>query len=329
MEISIRQADDWNEYRDAWNSLMSHHYWFKQKPLYDFNQEEELEEMKESFSDENFVYFVAQGKENDEILGLVGIDLSHTDAVINRWEPAVQELDNKGAIGNELLEHAFQYSKEKGKLAIRTRLKYPTDTTYAKWHHTLFERNGFFEPQPPMVGQMMKLGNFPIDVPKIDGVTIETSENYSDYDIAELTVRCFTSTPEDLEIHGSDPSVTEYNVSLRVTKFIRSNVSFPSPTECWQIAKVEGEPVALVGSQIRESNIHPSIGVLGPVGVVGEHRRKGIAKMLIRSVLKTLKGLGCEYSSVGTFVTNSPAITLYTSMGYKDSSRLILLRRIL
>ncbi len=59
------------------------------------------------------------------------------------------------------------------------------------------------------------------------------------------------------------------------------------------------------------------IGVFEPVGCHTVHRRRGLARAIMREGLKRLAGLGAESAFVGTVTTNPASAGLYASAGFE------------
>jgi GNAT superfamily N-acetyltransferase len=158
-------------------------------------------------------------------------------------------------------------------------------------------------------------------------VTIETGENFTYEDLASITVKSFTSSPEERQIHGFDKTVTEYIQATSLMQRIAEGFYGFSPEKLRKVAIVDGVPAGFLGAFVVESKFKPITGVLGPMAVLPNFRRRGIASYLISRVLNTLKALGCEYVAVGTPAKNMGAIELYEKAGFSLACRLITLEK--
>lgn len=58
------------------------------------------------------------------------------------------------------------------------------------------------------------------------------------------------------------------------------------------------------------------------IAVLKEHRRKGVATMLLKTALEEFTKKGCEVSFLEVRVSNEPAINLYKKMGYEIVDRI-------
>jgi ribosomal protein S18 acetylase RimI-like enzyme len=172
----------------------------------------------------------------------------------------------------------------------------------------------------------MTLQSSPFVLPSVADVSVSRCDDLSDDDIAKLVVACFTGTDEDWRIHQGNLSVTDYPTAFHTIKQLRSKRFVHSPNQL-QTALADSQPVTVVGSMVSPSHSCPQVGVLGHVGTIPRCRRRGIASLLVLSVLNALMKVGCKFSAVGTPEHNTPATRMYESLGFKDHERLIRLRR--
>ncbi len=64
----------------------------------------------------------------------------------------------------------------------------------------------------------------------------------------------------------------------------------------------------------------PSECHIGNVAVAEEHRRKGIASLLLKSMLKKAWERGIGLATLEVRMSNNPAISLYTRHGFKETA---------
>lgn len=62
--------------------------------------------------------------------------------------------------------------------------------------------------------------------------------------------------------------------------------------------------------------LNPAVAIVGPVGVAAEHRRNGIGRRLVESLIEHLKTRGCMAAYLGVSRDN-PAGRLYEAIGFK------------
>ena len=112
--------------------------------------------------------------------------------------------------------------------------------------------------------------------------------------IAEIEKLCF-----------SDPW-SETSISVELT----SRLSY------WLVAVQEGVLLGYIGSQsvLGESDMMN-------VAVHPNHRRQGIAEMLILQLMRDLKERGNQNLSLEVRASNAPAITLYEKLGFEVAGR--------
>ncbi len=67
----------------------------------------------------------------------------------------------------------------------------------------------------------------------------------------------------------------------------------------------------------KDNRVSSGEGWIAEIGVVREHRRKGIGKTLLLKNLRWLKSIGCTKSTVNTNPDNTSALKLYESVGFK------------
>ncbi|MFW9769495.1 MAG: GNAT family N-acetyltransferase [Candidatus Thorarchaeota archaeon] len=326
--IEVDFASDWNLYSEAWNSSMQQYYWYRETPVFDFNKNEELDEMRSDFEKHDNLFLVARYSNYDKIIGILGLRYSDPMARIRRWEPAVVISSNTDEIRKALLRRAMEHLASIGVKRIGYLLKHPVNSPDTiEDLSSCFMDLGFEKTRPDSVDLIMPLDDlFQSNEPPID-VTIETGENFTYEDLASITVKSFTSTPEEREIHGFDKTVTEYIQATSLMQRIAEGFYGPSPDEFRKVAVVDGVPAGFLGAFAIESKYKPLTGVLGPMAVLPSYRRRGIASYLISESLISLRNHGCEYAAVGTPAKNLGAIRLYQKVGFQLACRLITLEK--
>jgi len=328
MTFRIEAARDWGEYRDAWTECMHEQYWFwKPKPL-DFNREEELEELETDFGKQDHLFLLARHEGHTNVLGILGLKVVGETGVIRRWEPSVIASQKETGLGRALLGQGLTELSNRSVANVYTVIKYPKAAPGTlKWHSDLFDKSGFRTVEPMGAVMLQDLDARQIRYTAPEGVAIQTGEEFADRDLARLTVKAFTSTAEDRAIHGYDEIVTQPEPALKSITSLRAARLGRSPNDLWKVAIVSDEPAGVVGAFILERQHQPKTGVLGPVGVLPELRRQGIATALVLAQLKSLKDYGCSYALVGTPAANIGAIAMYKGTGFADDYRQVTLGR--
>lgn len=72
---------------------------------------------------------------------------------------------------------------------------------------------------------------------------------------------------------------------------------------------------------------HSLVGILRPVGVLPQFRRRGIAMQLLLLQLRDLLDMGCDLSYLGNPYNNKKAILTYEKVGFSIIDRQIVLRK--
>ena len=84
----------------------------------------------------------------------------------------------------------------------------------------------------------------------------------------------------------------------------------------WLVAEEDGVVVGYVGSQ----TVFPETDMMN-VAVLPERRREGVAEVLIDSLITELKRMGSSCLTLEVRVSNLPAVSLYTKMGFHQVGR--------
>ncbi|MFW9805885.1 MAG: GNAT family N-acetyltransferase, partial [Candidatus Thorarchaeota archaeon] len=304
-QFVVEPADAWDLYSNAWHSAMNHYYWYKDDPVFDFNKHEEIDEMFSDFDEPENLFLVARMQNQDEIVGVLGLRYRDLVARIRRWEPAVIPHFQETGIFTALLQHALSDLSSIGVKRISCLLKYPEDTPdIAENHLHLYDSFDFVRDRPDSIDMTLSLNEFQMNAEHPESVHIETGEDYTFEDLASITVKSFTSTAEEREIHGFDKTVTEHIQATALLQRMAEGFYGDSPDEFRKIAVADGVPAGFLGGFVSKSKYQPSTGILGPMAVLPAFRRRGIALYLVDELLKSMKEYGCEYAAVGTPAAN-------------------------
>lgn len=307
---------------------MKNYYWFKESPIFDWNKDEELKEMESDFGKPGRIFLEAH--KDEEIVGLFGFRYRGKEASLRRWEPAVLQTFKHNEVERTLLHHGLDLLSERGVERAKVIVKYPHGNQKVAIHLLdLYEKTGFARYQPDSVDLVANLSKVPSYSPKGSDISLDTNQGTIPENIGEYCVRAYASTPEDREIHGFDNSVTDYDTAVEVFRSILGGSLGPSPSEFWKVALFDDKPAGFIGGFIKESDFGPKIGVLGPIGVFPEYRRLGIGLYLLSEIFESMRNHGCHYTAVGTPAANKNAIAMYQKAGYKLSSYLMYLEKVL
>lgn len=324
--IEIEFSGDLDEYLHIWKKGIEDLYWTREKRIIDFDLGEEQSEIAVDFEKDGRSFLIAHDSDLRRPCGVIGIKYGEGNAVIRRWEPAVVPEYRKTGVSELLLDKALDYLRKANVTHVEHRMKHPIENPHlVQLLISLYQSRGFQKRGPDNVGLLIHLKSAPLDNKLDPQFPLQPGHKYTDEEWADFVLKAFTSTPQDRELHGLDPSVSERDVILSMKRRLKTGSPRPSPPELWNVATIDENPVGFVGGFILERKNRPAVGVLGPIGAFPEFRRMGIARQLVVNQLATFKELGCEYSYVGTGQDNSNAIALYTSVGYDLIDRQILL----
>lgn len=324
MKIVVEKAESAEEYSRIWTEAMNDVHWFKEHRLFDYTPDEMTEDLLREFNKPGRVHFLAKPEGSEESIGILGIKVHGKTGALRRWEPAIPFKYRGSGAGEALVMEGLKWLRKKGALKASCMLKYPYQShETALWHINLYKTCGFRQRGPVGVQLLADLSqaetlSLPVKNFVITSGDVFTLENFADF-----TLRAFASTPEDKAIHGWDHTVSNREESLRTLQSIKEGKLGSSPPECWKVALVEGKPAGFIGSFMPKSKYRPPFGVIGPLGVFPEFRRRGIAYSLTMKIHEVLKKHGCRYSYVGTPKTNKGAIRLYQKAGYQPVFELI------
>ena len=326
--MKIVESEDWSTYKTAWKECMKDYYWYKNSPVFDWNKHEELEGMESDFRKPGQVFLEAH--QADKIVGVFCFRHRGKQANMMRWEPTVLKPSEDTEIQKALLSYALDYLANRGVERTTVTIKHPAENpNVAKHLLELYEHSGFKRYQPVSVDLVTNLDDIPSPPSMPDNISIDPHMGTIPENIGKWCVRAYGSTSEDLEIHGFDKSVTDYDTAVASFGSIMRGRLGQSPEDFWKVALVDGESAGFIGGMIKESKHKPITGILGPLGVFPEYRRLGLGVFLISELFKSMKSHGCEYTAVGTPLLNTNAIRMYEKAGYKMNCHLSFLEKTL
>lgn len=326
--MKIVESTDWPVYKSTWNECMKDYYWYKNNPVFDWNKDDELEDMRSDFGKSGKVFLEAH--KDGKIVGVFSFRYRGKQASMMRWEPTVLKPSEDNEFQKALLNYALDYLSGKGVERVRVTIKHPAgNPDVAKHLLELYKQSGFENYQPVSVDLVTNLDDIPSPPSMQDNVSIDPHQGTMPENIGEYCVRAYGSTSEDLEIHGFDKSVSDYDTAVSAMGSIMGGRLGHSPDDFWKVALVDGEPAGFIGGFIKESKHKPVTGILGPLGVFPEFRRLGLGVFLVSELFKSMKSHGCEYTAVGTPLANTNAIRMYEKAGYRMNCSLIFLEKTL
>ena len=318
VKYSIEECEDPVEYGDAWNELMNEYYWYKESPVFDWNKDEEIAAIRRGMGQEGHLFLIARDKKSNRILGLMGARFAGERAQLRRWEPTVATDHADSSMGTDLLQEMAKQLKFQGVKNLRVLLKQPRSNPETSTHlKTLYESQKFKPSGKPSVDLVLKLQQIVRPVEPSIHYEVRTGAELTPEQIASYVIKAYASSPEDLALFEPNSMTTDYDRALEFTNMVIRGDYGPAPNEFRRALFVNGEPAAIIGAFVLESEFKPLTGVLGPVGVFPEFRRNGIGRFLVQQVVEALRRFGCEYVAVGTEAANKKAIGLYEKVGFR------------
>ena len=67
---------------------MKDSYWYSKQHFFDYNRDEEIEDIREEFHNQDNVFLIAS---DDVSMGVIRLKIRGKRCIIRRWEPAVPE----------------------------------------------------------------------------------------------------------------------------------------------------------------------------------------------------------------------------------------------
>jgi ribosomal protein S18 acetylase RimI-like enzyme len=326
IRLGAARPCSWEEYREAWLRCMGHLHWFGSHRLFGYDPREELESMEGAFRGDG-LFLIASSGDGCRAAGVLGIAPDGCVGRIRPWEPGVPLELAEAGVGELLLEAGSELAQNSGLEVLSLRFRYLVDLLgSAAWLEGIYRGAGFSQVGP--LGLMMvadlkyELGG--LDLP---GMEVTGREGLGVEDLVDLTLRAFTEDPGDRGYFSWDPVVTTREGAEDFFEPLVRGEKGASTPELSRVAWVGGEPAGLVGSYVPELGRGPLHGVVGPVGVIPEHRRRGIGRALLLDLLGILRSRGCSHAYLNTHVDNGSAVALYRGVGFEPAYHFLILER--
>lgn len=314
--FEVRPAPSWSSYEASWEECMRHVPWRNSGVIFWYDWDVEKEGIQEAFKGGNLL-LEARSVETGEPWGVLGVTLDGKEGKLRPWEPGVRPDRRETQVGEKLITEAVEMARSRGIENLKVTLRYPCNTPgLASWQDTLY-RDHEFEQWGPTGLQMIAdlTGEVAVDEPTVKGVDITGRESLRVEDLVHLTLEAFTSEPSDREYFSWDPLTTTEDGARDFYEGLIEGEKGVSPPEFFRVAWVCGEPVGFAGSFILCPEERR--GIIGPVGVLPEYRRRGIGEAVVLGVMDVLRRDGCVYAYLGTNVDNLKAIALYEKLGFE------------
>lgn len=313
--FEIREEASLEGYLASWECCMGSAPWFNSDSLFWYDREEELEELRSSFGSEN-VFLVADRAGGSEPLGVLAAVMRKDSGHVLPWHPGVIPDRRCEGVGEALITEVSKCVKARGAEKVTFTLKYSCDSPESgAWLDNLYRGCGFVQTRPKGLQMLADLTRIePLGSSVNSELEITGRENLDIDDLVAYTLRAFASDPEDRADFGWDPLTTTWEGARKFFDRTISGEKWRSPPQFFRVAWLGGEPVGFAGSLSMRSD--DTRGIVGPVGVFPEHRRRGIGTAVVLSSLDILREHGFKYAYLGTSVDNKRAIGLYEKIGF-------------
>lgn len=146
------------------------------------------------------------------------------------------------------------------------------------------------------------------EVPQLpEGYRLISANKAQAQDLAELWAEVFGP---DLQLYNG---LSRLRARLEELQQLMSQGEVPSKVS---LALHVDEAVGFSLGQFAPK-VNPKEGWVAQLGVVKEHRRKGVGKALLLSSLLWLQGQGCSTVRINAMADNQPALELYKELGFR------------
>jgi ribosomal protein S18 acetylase RimI-like enzyme len=324
MKFSISHADSWNEFKETWLECMRPQEWYYDPTPVDYNGISEEEELRNDFENEDHVYLIAKDESGNGV-GVLEFMCYPNFARNGIMMPGVQDQFKALNIGDSLLRFQEFYLQNRGINIVVSSVKYKSRED-VNWYFDTLSRTGFKMSEPEGFQMYTNLNSIDITPEKSDYV-IKTREEYSDADFVDFAMRAYASTPEDLEVHGWDLSVTDSVHILAIHNRTRGGGFGRSPPHWWRVISKNKNPMGYILAFEINPTDSPRVGTIGNLGVFPEYRREGLAITLIHSLFLEFIKEGIEIARVGTPTINTRAISAYRKAGFIEGNRIQFFRK--
>jgi ribosomal protein S18 acetylase RimI-like enzyme len=314
--FKIREEASLEMFLASWEEIMKCAPWFDSDVMFWYRPKEEVERLRYIHKD-NGLFLVASRGCNSKTLGVISVQIQGRVGKIGPWEPGVTQTGSRRSIGEALLQGTWKRLGKRGVEKVEFTLQYPYDTpAQGVWLDRLYRGCGFDQREPIGLQMLVDLSQMEeYEVKDTRGLKITSRENLTIDDLVDYTLRAFSSDPHDMTYFSWDPLTTTRDGAQRFFKGTFGQETFRSPPEFFRVAWIDGEPAGFAGSFARKTD--ETRGIVGPVGVFPEYRRRGIATALVLSACDVLRSKGYRYAYLFTHGDNLPARGVYERIGFK------------
>ena len=248
--------------------------------------------------------------ENEEIVGWIYYYVAFPlMTFISGFFPIVDQTREAEAIALSLIEVSKKKLVELGHTRLELELEFPSNAHRAlsKVYIDWYGKCGF-QFAAEEVHMMCNLDK--IEFPEVNLPNGFILEKFSDVNYEQIVSSgflTFENSADDLFLSSSH---TEKKVTLEhyfdISDAFIEDASF--------ILMRDDEIIGFVITRIRDGEVR-----IGPIGVVPDVRRKGLANYLLVHVLKNLRNNGVKDVGIDMSINNHPAKGLYKRYGFKET----------
>jgi len=276
MKVTVERVYSVEQYLRYWTKSMADVHWFKNPRLFDYNRDEETEEIVREFGKPGSIYLVAKSQDTREILGVLGVKVKGNVGIFERWQPAVPLKYRNMGVGEALINEAFSWLRQNRAPKVKSMLRYPYEKPETvEWLMTLYQKFGFKQKGYVGVMLLVNLQRVKMTLQKIKNLHLVNGNEFSLEKFVEFTRRAYMTTPEDIAIHGLDPNISNPDANIRVLQAIKNGKYGSSPPECWKVATLENEVAGFVIAFMPKSKYRPLHGVIAELGGFSRISEKG------------------------------------------------------
>ncbi len=289
--------------------LVQHHVERKRNELGRELTEEELskitkriDSLLKSFITNNFLAY-----ESDKLVGWLGVrDAIPCTMNLYEYHPIIFSDINKIEIAQKLIHYSINYATKKNISNVRVF----TDAT-KEYLDTYLEIKEYF-----LNSGMIQTHTVLCMENKITEETLKVNTLDSDYRVEPMNLQDRDKLLDCYEnIFATDTDHFTSSLDEEESKYW--NFTFHTQfTDDAKVVKKDDEVVGIAGVHDYDSFIE-----LGPIGVLPEHRGKGLGKVLMEEILSSLFKRGIKESYLEVDITNTSAIKLYEKYGFIEVSQ--------
>jgi ribosomal protein S18 acetylase RimI-like enzyme len=227
---------------------------------------------------------------------------------IRPWHPIIDRIQNEASVASELLTHAVQFTQNAGIHTLEAHFNEMSDELdslyeiLANW----YESQGF--PKITEEAYMeFNLENF-------KSITMETQPEYKFVNLSEVSNETLHEPFFESFLNSKDMlflSQTPEQQEIAFKYWLNRNELF-----CEQSSFVvlkDDEVVGFCAVRPRKES-----GEIGPIGIVPNHRKRGLGRLLLTITLNGMIEEGIKTAFLEVSLENTRALKLYKSLGFKQ-----------